>query len=110
MLIIKLVPGAWLNVTQPRLFGPLAVNKPSHPQAGEAWSLHPHAEQPDLHRAIAPPTGHTQYDNNNPTHIRLSEMRDFYWFLVEKIQLSQQLDLNIQTDKKNNFKKVVYIK
>lgn len=42
----------------------------SHPQAGEAWSLQPRSEQPELHRATAPPTGHNTEDNNNQVSVQ----------------------------------------
>ena len=51
--------------TAPLVLGlSLWINLP-HPQAGEAWSLRPRSEQAELHRATAPPTGHTTEDNNN---------------------------------------------
>lgn len=46
-------------------FGPLTVNKPSHPQAEEAWSL-----QPELHRATAPPRGHNIEENDNQVSVQ----------------------------------------
>lgn len=42
------------------VFGPLTVNKP----------LQPHSEQPEIHRATAPPTGHYTKDNNNKVSVQ----------------------------------------